>query len=314
MREMKVLTKRQEFLFLYDVEYANPNGDAEDNIPRNDGEYIIVSPFRLKRTIRDYLLLYKNHDIFVRKEYLDKTKLTLKNKDQLYSKYSGIKDILEKCIDIRLFGGAFALKQGDSFSLIGPVQFSWGKSIHPANYELMKGTCVIPSSSDKSKSENDTKKQGTFTETYVVPYAVIAFWGWANENIVKREQLDCFGVALTEKDIEDMIEAMWNGTRNLTSMTKVGQSPKFLLQIVYKENYDFHIARLHNLIECDSEKNVKNIKDIKLINLEKIENAIIDNKDKIDAVYYAINNVNLPINFNIDKLKNAGIIVQNKNF
>ena len=53
---------RSELIFLYDVQYANPNGDPlDDNKPRIDPSTGInlVSDVRLKRTIRDYLNDFK---------------------------------------------------------------------------------------------------------------------------------------------------------------------------------------------------------------------------------------------------------------
>ena len=63
-----IITNRSEILFLYDVTYANPNGDpVDENKPRIDEEteINIVTDVRLKRTIRDYLNDYKGQDIFI---------------------------------------------------------------------------------------------------------------------------------------------------------------------------------------------------------------------------------------------------------
>jgi hypothetical protein len=53
--------KRAEILFFYDAKLRNPNGDPDENRPRKDEltERIFVTEFRLKRTIRDYLI-YQN--------------------------------------------------------------------------------------------------------------------------------------------------------------------------------------------------------------------------------------------------------------
>lgn len=58
-----------EILYIYDAKLTNPNGDPdEENRPRMDYEREInlVSDLRLKRYIRDYLVM-KGHDIFVRR-------------------------------------------------------------------------------------------------------------------------------------------------------------------------------------------------------------------------------------------------------
>src|SRR5690625_1149384 len=73
-----IIQNRSEILFLYDVKYANPNGDPMDmNRPRidEDSNHCLVTDVRLKRTIRDYFLekgydgqTDANKDIFVRDE------------------------------------------------------------------------------------------------------------------------------------------------------------------------------------------------------------------------------------------------------
>ena len=52
--------ERSEFLFIYDTRMANPNGDPDENRPRIDpySGRNLVTDYRLKRTIRDYI---KNH-------------------------------------------------------------------------------------------------------------------------------------------------------------------------------------------------------------------------------------------------------------
>src|SRR6188472_654638 len=61
--------RRSEFIFLYDTRMANPNGDPDENRPRIDpySGKNLVTEYRLKRTIRDYL---KSQDelIFIRED------------------------------------------------------------------------------------------------------------------------------------------------------------------------------------------------------------------------------------------------------
>ena len=78
-----MLQNRSELLFLYDVQWANPNGDpVDENKPRIDEETgrNIVTDVRLKRTIRDYLYDYCHQEIFVREiagenEYIQDAKM-----------------------------------------------------------------------------------------------------------------------------------------------------------------------------------------------------------------------------------------------
>ena len=62
----------REFLFLYDAAMCNPNGDPDqENKPRMDRatKTNLVSSFRIKRYIRDYLIDNETNDsldVFVR--------------------------------------------------------------------------------------------------------------------------------------------------------------------------------------------------------------------------------------------------------
>src|SRR6188472_994430 len=68
--------RRSEFLFLYDTRMANPNGDPDENRPRIDpySGKNLVTEYRLKRTIRDYIASHYNgscdskNKIFMREE------------------------------------------------------------------------------------------------------------------------------------------------------------------------------------------------------------------------------------------------------
>ena len=101
--------KRREYLFLYSVKDANPNGDPLNaNHPRFDAETsrIMVSDVRIKRTIRDQWLR-EGLPVFV-----DGEAKTLRTRiDELKEKLNAStgKEALGKCIDTKLFGVTFAL-------------------------------------------------------------------------------------------------------------------------------------------------------------------------------------------------------------
>jgi CRISPR-associated protein Csh2 len=208
----ELVKNRSEILFIYDVTDANPNGDpVDENKPRIDEEagINIVTDVRLKRTIRDYLHDYKKEEVFII-ETRD-TNGNLRTKEDRLSDFKTTEDLLDKCIDIRLFGATTAV-EGKTMVLTGPVQFKYGRSLHKVNLTYVKGTTVMPSKADK--------KQGTFTEKYILPYSLIAFYGIVNENAAANQK-----IKLIEGDISLMLEGIWNGTKNLISGSKFGQIP-----------------------------------------------------------------------------------------
>lgn len=267
---------RSELLFLYDVKDSNPNGDPlDDNKPRIDEETgtNIVTDVRLKRTIRDYLYDFKQHEIFVREVRKDDGNLKTKEDRLTDLKIDSVDSIIQKCIDIRLFGATAAIKD-KSIILTGPVQFKFGRSLHRVNLNFIKGTTVMPS--------KESKKQGTFTECYQLPYSLICFYGIINENAAKETKL-------TEDDIKLLLDGMWNGTKNLISRSKAGQVPRLLLKVDYKEG-NYHIGDLNSTLKLTSEIVEEEIRDISQIKLDISEllNVFSKNSEQIKNVEYCI--------------------------
>ena len=271
------LQNRHEVLFLYDVSWANPNGDPMDeNKPRLDEEtrVNIVTDVRLKRTVRD-ALMEMGHEVFLREERTDDG--NRRTKEDLMGYYDNDpKQVLEKCVDIRLFGGTFAIKGDDqnAFSLTGPVQFKFGHSLHRVKVELVKGTSIMPSAADK--------RQGTFTEVYVVPYSLIVFYGIANEKAAATTNL-------TEDDLDAMFQALWVGHKagtDVITRSKFGHEPRLLLDIVYELGTLTHMGELDKLVAFRSEKNDEAIRDITdgVVDLSALAEKVAAYKDKIEKV------------------------------
>lgn len=284
-----IIKNRSEILFIYDIENGNPNGDALDNKPRIDEltNYNIVTDVRLKRTIRDYLQDFKGREIFIRKERDENN--NLKTRDEIFQAYKELNEVINRCIDIRLFGGTFSIRN-NNYALTGPVQFKFGRSLHKVDINYIKGTTVLPSAGER--------QQGTFWETYLLPYSLICFYGIINENAAKETRL-------TEEDVELLLEAIYYGTNNLITRSKPSQQSRLLLQIVYKQN-NFHIGDLDKKIKLnlkvEKDEYIRSYKDYEL-DLTELYDTLINNKDKIEKIRYIIN-PNLIYKPYIDELKN----------
>ena len=214
--------------------------------------------------------------------------------------------ILNSCIDVRLFGATIPLevkiakknKNGSSI-FTGPVQFRMGRSLNKVELKHIKGTGAFASS--------DGKTQKTFREEYVLPYSLIAFYGIINEVAADDTHL-------TDEDIDKLLDAMWNGTKNLITRSKFGQTPRLLLQIEYNENYYF-IGDLNNKIsiehELNSDKEIRKITDVKL-DLSNLIGSLKQSKDKINCIYYKIDdNVSFADDESlIEYIKSLGIEVK----
>jgi len=277
----EIISNRSELLFLYDIENANPNGDPlNENRPRFDTESstILVSDVRLKRTIRDYWFEYKgyngkgeNQDVFVRetkyefegKEYIKDGKRRAKDFQELANV------IIEKCIDVRVFGGVIPLKE-DSITFIGPVQFQMGKSLNKTEIIEEQGTGAFAS--------GEKKLQSTFRTEFKIPYAIIGFNGVINEKSAQYSKMN-------EDDKALLLEGIWEGTKNLISRSKFGQAPLFLLSIDYKEPFYIGNLRQRLKLECNemNDMQIRSSNDYKLDVTELIELLKV-NKEKIASI------------------------------
>ncbi len=252
---MTTIQNRSELLFLYDAKRCNPNGDPLDaNRPRIDEEtgHCLVTDVRLKRTIRDYLLENgyngdpgSEGDIFIREVGGKPVTGTERAKS-----YANREEYLQKFIDVRLFGGVSAPKKDDkakakkakgaadaeveevdaeepvdagkTFHFTGPVQFGMGRSLNRVTENFIKGTGAF--------TTKEEAIQKTFREEYNITYGLFAFHGVINERAAKY-------VHTTERDIELLMDGIWDGTKSLLTRSKKGHMPRLLIKIDYKGGF-----------------------------------------------------------------------------
>jgi CRISPR-associated protein Csh2 len=295
---------RSELIFFYDVIMANPNGDPlDENRPRLDigTRKNLVSDVRLKRTIRDYLMNIgfngeenSKGDIFVRE--LRKNNNSLQTGHERAEMFKSKEEILNRCIDIRLFGGVIPLgkkkdrkkKSGEngvedeekiddnssSIQLTGPIQFGIGSSIHEVDDFHIKGTGAFASS--------ENKEQKTWRKEYILPYSFIGFEGVVNENNAKKTNL-------TSKDVNYLLEGMWEGTKNLITRSKFKHTPRIIIKINYKDKrYLGGLKDLFKLKLINPEMEEKNIRDLKDFRLDTTDFLNEIKSDKIESIEYLI--------------------------
>jgi len=280
---MSNLKHRSELLFLYDATLCNPNGDPLDaNRPRIDEETgkCLVTDVRLKRTVRDYLIekgydgkADPNKDVFVRDD--DGKVVTGAKRAE---SYKNKEEYLRKFIDVRLFGGVSAPKKAEkkgkandeaeegggdeektdlnkTFHFTGPVQFGMGKSLHSVRVNFIKGTGAF--------ATKEESIQRTFREEFNIAYGLIGFHGVVNEKAAKY-------TGTTQADVDELIEAVWNGTKGLLTRSKKGHMPRLLLKIDYREDAGgFFIGDLCERVkvqyrEGKTEDNLEDVSDLVL--------------------------------------------------
>lgn len=279
----EIIKNRSELLFCYDVTDANPNGDPlDENKPRIDEEAGInfVTDVRLKRTIRDYLFEHKGYngengkDIFVREKpsKINTEKGGLQDgKERADDFGKDLNAILEKCIDIRMFGGVIPLDKA-SITFTGPTQFKIGRSLHKVEMKHIQGTGAFTSKAGLT--------QKTFREEYILPYSFIAFHGIINQNAAKHTKM-------TTDDEKLLLEGMWLGTKNLISRSKFGQMPRLLVKVNYSTP-NFFIGDLDKkikLIDFDNELKIRSIKDFK-VDMSDLIYSLNENSQHVESVEF----------------------------
>lgn len=269
--------KRREVLFLYSVKDANPNGDPlNSNHPRFDEEtsQILVSDVRVKRTVRDQWI-QEGEEVLINGETV-----TLPTRyKELKEKYKGInaQETVSNCIDARLFGSTFAVGN-EAFSWTGPVQLKWGRSLHRAKPEFVQGTAAFA-----TKDESNNR---SFRNEYIVPFALIAISGVCNQNASEK-------TGATEEDLDKLREALWNGTKNLITRSKMEHIPVLVIEITYKEGYSSHIGSLEekialrkkdgDLFSEEEQYKIRSIKDF-VLDITDLQKKIEFHSENIESI------------------------------
>lgn len=276
--EGKETAMRSEFLFCYDARMCNPNGDPDENRPRIDpvtGKNL-VTEFRLKRTIRDYLQGQMKKSIFLRAEIADE-KGTIRTIDELAEEYTKGKKkprdrLLEDYIDLRLFGLLFAVKD-HHFKQTGPLQFAIGQSLNSVEEITLRMTRVVPT--------KEEAKAGTFGEKSLLRYSFIAFHGFLNDYVARD-------VDLSEEDVSDMMKAMWFGTTDLSTTSKYGQQSRLLLRVKYKDQHAY-IGDLDRMIALETTIDQPKLEEISqlTLNVSELLKVLSDKRSLLKEIQWA---------------------------
>ena len=292
---------KKEILFLWDGENWNPNGDMlNSNAPRMDEETGVAeaSDVRIKRTIRDELIKKEGADVVFIKEYkrdenvLDcKTAIRENEIDIKQSKADLEKEILERFLDIRAFGGVLPISDKEEMKkdkdittagvqFTGSVQFRMSKSLHQVNVQHIKGTGAFASNHSDTDSSKQ-KQQATFREEDFLSYALFATYGIMDNHNAKK-------TGFNEEDATKVIDALWFGTKNLITRSKMGQTPRFMLVITYKD--DTFTGDLNNSISLNSDKEDMAIRSINdyTIDFTRLKAKLERYEKSIEKVEYYI--------------------------
>ena len=255
---MTAISNRYEFVYLFDVENGNPNGDPDaGNMPRMDPETRrgLVTDVCLKRKIRNYVEIAKEglegYNIYVaEKSVLNRSNemaykaLEIKTKDKKKAKEKARQLTQWMCdnfYDVRTFGAVMSTEINCG-QVRGPVQLTFAKSIN----EIQSNNVTITRMA--VTNEKDLEKERTMGRKYIVPYALYRAEGFISAHLADGDK----GTGFSEDDLELFWQALTNMFDHDHSAARGKMSARGL--IVFKHQDKLGNAPAHKLFEAVSVK------------------------------------------------------------
>ena len=208
---MSELKNRIDFVYIFDVQDGNPNGDPDaGNLPRVDAEtgMGLVTDVCLKRKVRNYVQVAKEladgYDIFIKEKAVLNTLIdaaheedevkTAKEKE----KTSAARDVMcRKYFDIRSFGAVMSTGK-NAGQVRGPVQLTFARSVDPiaaAEHSITRMAVATEKESEKQSGDNRTMGRKA-----TVPYGLYVCHGFISANLANQ-------TGFSTEDLELFFEA-----------------------------------------------------------------------------------------------------------
>lgn len=257
-----------EMLYIYDAKLSNPNGDPdEENRPRMDEEINLVTDLRLKRYVRDYFLDLGN-ELYVQK--VEGKSVTAEERVTKL-KLEKPEDILNRFIDVRLFGATMPIKK-NNLQFTGPVQFNWGYSLNKVD--------VMENSITSTFTAKEGKSQGTIGKDYRVKYSLIAFSGVLSGRRAER-------TLLREEDVMLMDKALKYAIPQQATRSKIGQYPRLYMRVEYKDS-ETVLGDYRSYLKLERIEDLADISEV-VLKLDDLVAFLEQNKKKISKIHYFCN-------------------------
>ena len=210
---MSELNKRIDFVYIFDVQDGNPNGDPDaGNLPRVDAEtgMGLVTDVCLKRKVRNYVQVAKGlsegYDIFIKEKAVLNT-LIEKAHDNSEVKVAKDKTaaarmyMCKNYYDIRTFGAVMSTGK-NAGQVRGAVQMTFARTVDPiASSEHSITRMAVATEKEAEKPSGDNRTMG---RKATVPYGLYVCHGFISANLAKQ-------TGFTEEDLE----LFWDALKNM---------------------------------------------------------------------------------------------------
>lgn len=258
---MENLRNRIDFVYIFDVQNGNPNGDPDAaNAPRVDAEDMhgIVTDVCLKRKVRNYVQTkvaedekneyQEGYDIFVKdKAVLDalvekiydyESVKTIKDKDK--KKEEAKKLLCKNYFDIRTFGQVIATS-GKQDQVRGPIQLTFARSVDEITPRPLSITrCAVTKEEKNTETDDVRQKERTMGRKNIVPYGLYVCHGFISANLAKQTGFSEEDLALFWEALQNMFDVDRSAARGLMSAQRL---------IVFKHNSILGNAPANKLFE-----------------------------------------------------------------
>lgn len=239
------MQNRYDFLFLFDCQDANPNGDPDaGNLPRIDVETSqgLVTDVCLKRKIRNFVDQTTDNKIY----FVEGAVHNLQHKDAYKAigetpaqkvkpeiKDKATKWMCENYFDVRTFGAVMSTEINCG-QVRGPVQLSFARSIDPivASEHAITRTSVT--------NEKDIEKERTMGRKFTIPYGLYLAKGFVNPFLATQTGFSDDDLELLFTSLENAFQFDQSAARPAGSM-----NPRGLL--VFKHDSQLGNAPSHKL-------------------------------------------------------------------
>jgi len=247
---MSILSKRHDFVLIFDVTNGNPNGDPDSgNMPRMDPEtgHGLVSDVSLKRKIRNYVDLARTgqdgHHIYVQEGSIlnDKHRQAYRalrpgdakvDKDPKLNPKDDAEAIKLRdfmCVnffDVRTFGAV--MSTGVNCGQVkGPVQITFATSVEPIMPSEISITRMAATNEAEKKQKaegddsDDRKENRTMGRKHIVPYGLYVAYGFISAKFAERTGFSEDDLSLLTEALTSMFEHDHSAARGQMSTRKL---------------------------------------------------------------------------------------------
>lgn len=227
---MNELKNRIDFVYIFDVQDGNPNGDPDaGNLPRVDAEtgMGIVTDVCIKRKVRNYVQVAKGltngYDIFVKEKAvlnneIDKAHDDAKVKAAQNKIAAARQYMCEHYYDIRTFGAVMSTGK-NAGQVRGPIQLTFARSVNPvatSEHSITRIAVATPKEAESQNGENHTMGRKA-----TIPYGLYVCHGFISANLAQQTGFTEDDLALFFDALKNMFDLDRSAARGLMSAQKL---------------------------------------------------------------------------------------------